>query len=194
MWPLPSHVVLALVVASFTLHVQMQVRMLQVFNASNKTIAPLQPTNTVAVVSKQQRLVVFASPHKVASSSVEHFYFDMFSHYDRQKIGLKPLEPAFVNWTLPPLKDLLPWEDYHRGKQGPNPKQYSYAMSQFRTNSRLKAAVLKEIAHEYATKSGINIFLLAEGFGGSNKEVIPFIKEIASIDQTTERQVVIVFN
>ena len=47
---------------------------------------------------QQQRLVIFAGPHKGASTSVESFFFSIFK--EQQTIP-KP----FVNWSMPMLSE-----------------------------------------------------------------------------------------
>jgi len=107
---------------------------------------------------QQQRLVIFAGPHKGASTSVESFFFSIFKNQ-------QTIPEPFVNWSMPMLSEDLPWYT----PITPNPKQYTYASRELGKNEQLNLAILHLIAHEYENNK--SVLLCAESFGAKSNRI-----------------------
>ena len=104
------------------------------------------------------RLVIFAGPHKGASTSVESFFFSVFKNQ-------QTIPEPFVNWSMPMLSEDLPWYT----PITPNPKQYTYALRELGKNEQLNLAILHLIAHEY--EGNKSVLLCAESFGAKSNRI-----------------------
>jgi len=129
-----------------------------------------------------RRLVIFAGPHKCASTTVESFFFNIFGEPQRKA------HEAFSNWSMPMLEYDFPWQT-HRPR---NEKQYTYALREIGQNQELKKVILRLIERKYKSKPAKNVLLAAESFGKRDNVIGDlFIKEIASANHIEQVEIVL---